>query len=203
MYAVSQSYIEAMHRPIQRPKLTGTIGETAFEKSDILSGSFTLSGQCSDTSNVQIGQVYITELKMTLVNKQKFDRYTLKGAQLIPSFGLRVASGFYEYVPLGVFTINQASWGASGVEITAYDNMAKFDRSFSTSTLFGTPYELTRLACESCNVELGMRKDEFSSFTNGTEKITLYAEHDPIIAQRLDAYQGHMKVFQQRYSSGV
>ena len=87
------------------------IGETAFEESDILSGSFTLSGQCSDTSNVQIGQVYITELKMTLVNKQKFDRYTLKGAQLIPSFGLRVASGFYEYVPLGVFTINQASWG--------------------------------------------------------------------------------------------
>lgn len=111
MYAVSQSYIEAMHRPVQRHKLTGTIGETAFEESDILSGSFTLSGQCSDTSNVQIGQVYITELKMTLVNKQKFDRYTLKGAQLIPSFGLRVASGFYEYVPLGVFTINQASWG--------------------------------------------------------------------------------------------
>ena len=102
----------------------------------------------------------------------------MKGAQLIPSFGLRVSSGFYEYVPLGVFTINQASWGASGVEITAYDNMAKFDRSFSTSTLFGTPYELTRLACESCNVELGMRKDEFSSFTNGAEKITLYADND-------------------------
>ena len=81
--------------------------------------------------------------------------------------------------------------------------MAKFDRSFSTSTLFGTPYELTRLACESCNVVLGMRKDEFSSFTNGTEKITLHAEHDPIIAQRLDAYQGHMKVFQQRSSSGA
>ena len=203
MYAVSQDYIDAMHRPVQRHKLTGTIGETTFEEWDILSGSFTLSGQCSDTSNVQIGQVYITELKMTLVNKQKFDRYTLKGAQLIPSFGLRVASGFYEYVPLGVFTINQASWGASGVEITAYDNMAKFDRSFSTSTLFGTPYELTRLACESCNVVLGMRKDEFSSFTNGTEKITLHAEHDPIIAQRLDAYQGHMKVFQQRSSSGA
>ena len=109
MYAVSQDYIEAMHRPVQRHKLTGIISETAFEESDILSGSFTLSGQCSDISNVQIGQVYITELKMTLVNKQKFDRYTLKGAQLIPSFGLRVSSCFYEYVPLGVFTINQAS----------------------------------------------------------------------------------------------
>lgn len=31
----------------------------------------------------------------------------------------------------------------------------------------------------------------------------IHAEHDPIIAQRLDAYQGYMKVFQQRYSSGA
>ena len=171
MYAVSQSYIEAMHRPVQRHKLAGTIGEIAFDESDILSGSFTLSGQCSDTSNVQIGQVYVTELKMTLVNKQKFDRYTLKGAEVRPQFGLGISADVYEYIPLGVFTIHQASWGASGVEITAYDNMAKFDRTFSTSTLFGTTYELTKLACESCGVELALLKEDFSSFVNGEEKI--------------------------------
>ena len=178
MYAVSEEYIRAMHRPVQRHKLVGTIGDTSFEESDILSGSFTLAGQCSDTSNVQIGQVYITELKMTLISRQKFDRYTLKGAELIPSFGLRLTSGIYEYVPLGVFTINQASWGASGVEITAYDNMAMFDRAFSTASLTGTPYELAKLACDSCKVELGLISTDFEAFTNGNERLSLYADNN-------------------------
>ena len=178
MYAVSQEYIEAMHRPVQRHKLTGTIGETTFDESDILSGSFSLNGQCSDTSNVQIGQVYITELKMTLVNKPKFERYSLKGAEIRPEFGLGIAPALYEYVPLGVFTITQASWGAGGIEITAYDYMAKFDRSFSASTLNGTAYDLTMLACDSCGVALAMRKEEFDAFANGTEKLSLYPDND-------------------------
>lgn len=74
MYAVSQEYMEAMHRPVQRHKLTGTIGEVPFTESDILAGSFIINGQCSDTSNVQIGQVYVTELKMTVINKELLSR---------------------------------------------------------------------------------------------------------------------------------
>ena len=178
MYAVSQSYIEAMHRPVQRHKLRGTIGDVPFTESDILSGSFIISGQCSDTSNVQIGQVYITELKMTVINKELLSRYTLKDSVITPYYGLRLASSEFEYIPLGVFTINQASWGVSGVEITAYDNMAKFDRTFTTGALAGTPYELAKLACDNCGVQFGMRRNDFGSFANGEEILTLYMDND-------------------------
>ena len=178
MYKVSQKYMEAMKRPVQRHRIKGTVGDVPFTEANILSGSFSITGQCSDTSNVQIGQVYISELKITLMKSLGLERYSLKGAKLCPYFGLLLDTGVYEYIPLGVFTISTASWGASGVEITAYDNMSILDRSFTASSLIGTPYQLCSLACESCGLEFAMTSSDFSSFQNGTTKLQLYADND-------------------------
>ena len=178
MYPVSQKYVEAMKRPVQRHRIKGTVGGVAFTEAHILSGSFTITGQCSDTSNVQIGQVYTNELKITLMKSLQLSRYSIMGAEIIPYFGLRLDTGDYEYIPLGVFTVSSASWAASGVEITAYDNMSKLDRSFSSSSLTGTPYELLTLACTSCGLELAIRARDFNSFANGRRTITLYADND-------------------------
>lgn len=178
MYKVSQKYLEAMKRPVQRHRIKGTVGEIPFTEKDILSGSFSITGQCSDTTNVQIGQVYITELKITLLKSLGLSRYSLKDTVISPFFGLGIDADTYEYIPLGVFTISAASWSASGVEITAYDNMSLLDRTFTGSKLIGTPYELCSLACESCGLELGMVSSDFSAFQNGTAKLQLYADND-------------------------
>ena len=178
MYAVSQAFLDAMQRPVQRHRIKGTVGSVPFTEANILSGSFSITGQCSDTSNVQIGQVYTSELKITLLKTLNLSRYTLMDSEIVPYFGLRLETGNYEYIPLGVFTVSKASWGATGVEITAYDNMAKLDRSFTTETLIGTPYELMTLACESCGLELGMKKRDFAAFANGQRELSLYADND-------------------------
>ena len=178
MYSVSQKYVEAMKRPVQRHRIKGTVNGVAFTEDNILSGSFTITCQCSDTSNVQIGQVYTSELKITLLKGLPISRYTLMGSEIIPHFGLRLDTGAYEYIPLGVFTVSSASWAASGVEITAYDNMSKLDRSFSSSSLTGTPYELLTLACTSCGLELAMRSRDFNSLANGRRILTLFADND-------------------------
>ena len=178
MYKVSQKYLDAMKRPVQRHRIKGTVGDVPFTEANILSGSFSITGQCSDTSNVQIGQVYISELKITLMKSLNLSRYSLMDAVVSPFFGLGVTGGEYEYIPLGVFTVSSASWAASGVEITAYDNMSLLDRSFSGSKLIGTPYELCTLACQSCGLELGMTSSDFASFANGQAKLQLYADND-------------------------
>ena len=178
MYPVSEDYISAMRRPVQRHRLTGTVGEVTFADEDILSGSFSITGQCSENGNVQIGQVYIGELKMTFLSKDKLSRYSLKGTEITPYFGLRIESGSYEFIPLGVFTVQEASWGVSGVAITAYDHLAKLDRSFSGSKLHGTPFTLLTLACTNCGVELGMLRDEFEDFSNGTAVLQIYEDND-------------------------
>ena len=178
MYSVSEKYREAMKRPVQRHRIKGTVGRASFTESDILSGSFSITGQCSDASMVQIGQVYTSELKITLLRRASLARYTLMNAEIAPHFGLRLEDGEYEYIPLGVFTISKANWGASGVDITAYDNMSRFDRDFSAESLSGTPYELLTLACTSCGLELGMMPSEFERFANGRRTLTLYSEND-------------------------
>lgn len=178
MYAVSHKFREAMMRPVQRHRIRGTVNGVAFTESHILAGSFSITGQCSDASNVQIGQVYTSELKATLLKNLNLSRYTLMNSEIAPYFGLRLDTGAYEYIPLGVFNISKASWGAVGVEITAYDNMSKLDRSFSTSVLVGTPFELLTLACNSCGLELGNRVRDFESFANGTRRLQLYADND-------------------------
>lgn len=170
--------MDAMKRPVQRHRVRGTVNGVGFTEENILSGSFTITGQCSDTTNVQIGQVYTSELKVTLLKGLPISRYTLMGSEVIPYFGLGLGNGGYEYIPLGVFTVSSASWSSSGVEITAYDNMSKLDRSFSSSSLSGTPYELLKLACTSCGLELDMREWDFRSLANGNRTLSLYADND-------------------------
>ena len=177
MYAITDSYRDAMKRPVQRHRIKGTIGSVPFTEDHILAGSFTISGQCSDNSMVQIGQVYTAELKITLLNSLRLNRYTIKGAEVAPNFGLYTDMGEYEYIPLGLFTVSKASWGASGVEVTAYDNMSKLDRSFTSKNLTGTPYTLLKLACSNCGLELNMKEADFKDFVNGRRTLSLYAEN--------------------------
>ena len=178
MYAVSQAYREAMKKPVQRHSIKGTVNGVPFTEENILTGSFSITSQCSDASNVQIGQVYTSELKITLVKGLTLSRYTLMNSEIILHFGLRLSSGRYEYIPLGVFMVSKASWGAGSVDITAYDNMSKLDRSFTSTGLSGTPYEILSLACASCGLELAMAPRDFSAFANGTKQLRLYDSND-------------------------
>ena len=123
MYVVSEQYKAAMKQPVQSFRMKGTIGAVPFWDENILSGSFSITNQCSDETNVGIGQVYIGQLKATF-NGLHLEKRTLLGKPITPVCGLKLADGSYEDVPLGVFYIAEANWTLSGVEITAYDGMS-------------------------------------------------------------------------------
>ena len=65
MYNVSDNFRTQMKAQSQFRRLFGTIGGINFDKKNVLQGTFTITNQCSDSSNIQIGQVYIGELKAT------------------------------------------------------------------------------------------------------------------------------------------
>ena len=177
MYGVSDAYKTAMHQAVQRFRLIGTVGSTEFTDENILSGSFSITNQCSGNNEIQIGQVYVGELNATFLNLS-LTRYSLKGMQITPSFGLRLADGTYEDVPLGVFNISEASWTMSGLVVKAYDNMSLLDKNCNTSQSNGTAYEMALLATEACGLRLGTTEAEFKTFANGTETLSLYTESD-------------------------
>lgn len=176
MYQVSEEYLKQTKRKVQTFRLTGTVNKVEFTNHDILSGSFTITNQCSEQNDVKIGSVYIGELKCTFKPDLQVPDWTK--AQIIVSEGLLIDGTTWEDVPLGVYTVSEANDTEYGVDITAYDNMARFNRSCTVDITIGTPHELLTLACTTCEVELGMTQADVDALPNGTESLSLYTEND-------------------------
>ena len=181
MYNVSQDYIDALEHAVQDYKLNITINGVSYDDSIIVGGSFVITNQCSEGDTVQIGSVYTAELKAVVANGT-IERNTWEGVIISASEGMRVGEDengpIYEYVPLGVFTVSEANHTEDGVQIVAYDNMLKFDKSFNLSTTLGTAWSILSLLCQDCGVECGMTQAEVTALPNGTQSIALYSQND-------------------------
>ena len=176
MYDVSDNFRTQMKAQSQFRRLFGTIGGVNFDKKNVLQGTFTITNQCSDSSNIQIGQVYIGELKATFRGVE-IARNAWRGKEIIPYQGLKVGESF-EDVLLGHYFVDDAKWSKAGITITAYDAMSKFDKKLNLSSSEGTPYDFISLCCYKCKVELGMTETELLNFPNGRETFTVYPEND-------------------------
>ena len=177
MYKVSEKYKEAMKRPVQRHAMKGTIGTHPFTDKNILEGSFSITNQCCGNDNVEIGQVYIGELNATFLSIP-LERYQWKGQEIVPYFGLYLSDGTYEYVPLGVYTVDTAEWTASGVVVKAYDHMALLDKNCNKVITEVTPYECAMRIEKETGVVFGNTREEFESFANGTLMISETTTND-------------------------
>lgn len=179
MYSVSQAYLNQIKKPYALKRtLRGTIGNVSFTEDDILSGSFSVSNQCSDSNEVKIGSVNVGELEVTF-RSDLLSRNQWKGAVITVSDGLFIDTlQQYEYVPLGIYTIDDAKIDKTGIRIHAYDNMLKFDKTFGISTTIGSPFNILSLLCRDCGVKNGMTQAQVEALPNGTQAISLYSEND-------------------------
>jgi hypothetical protein len=110
MYNVSNEYLEAISAPVHKYKLRGSIGNYSITDEDILDGSLKISKQCSEGDEVKIGSVYIGSLNMTVISNINIDRYDWKGKVITLEEGLELADGSYEWIPLGVYTIEECNY---------------------------------------------------------------------------------------------
>ena len=177
MYSVSQAYQLAETKAVKQFKARGTVCGQNYTADDILKGSLTISQQATSPTEITLGSVYIGQLNATFVG-MNIARNSWVGGTITLQVGLKLASGLYEYVPVGIYTIAEAKHSRSGVEITAYDNMSKFDALLSFSTTYGTPYELLTAICHSCSVDLGMTEEEIEALPNGTRTLGIYPDND-------------------------
>ena len=159
MYSVSDAYKTKLHSSVHTTTLSGTIGSTSFTDADVL--DLTITNQCSDTNEVSLGSVYTGELKMTLRYNFPISRTSWKNSTVTLSEGLKINSSITELVPLGVFIISECTFSLTGIDITAYDAMIKFDKAYS-GIINGTPYSILSKACNKCGVVLKNTEYDFS-----------------------------------------
>ena len=178
MYSVSNDYITAESKAVKQFKLRGKCCGKDFTDADILNGSFTVTNQCSSPSELTIGAVYIGQLTATFFDTLNIQRTEWVGGTITVQAGLKLASGFYEFVPIGTYTIAEAKHARSGIEVVAYDNMSKLDRELDFDATYGTVYELLSAFCLACGVELGMTRAEVEALPNGTRTLGIYPDND-------------------------
>ena len=182
MYAVSEAFKEAMKSPVQQFNLGGSIlangNRIYFTQTNVQKGTFKISNQCSGDSNVEIGTVYTGELTATFLDTN-IQRYVWEGAVITPYFELKTANG-YERVPLGIFNVTEANWTTFGIEVTAYDNMSKFDRTLNlSSNQYALDiYGYLSLASIACGVGMAQTEAQINALPNGNLVLTLYPEND-------------------------
>lgn len=176
MYNVSNEFSSIMKKSAQQRRLYGTIGGTEFTQKNVLQGTFIITNQCSDNSNIQIGQVYTGELKATF-RGLNIPRNNWKGKEIISYQGLKLENDF-EDVLLGHFFIDDAKWTKAGVTITAYDIMSKFDKAASLTSASGKVYDFIIMCCDACGVTFGMTEDDLLNFANGNAILGIFEEND-------------------------
>lgn len=175
MYNVSEAFITALHKEARFERVRGTIGNVSFTDADVVSMSY--SNRCSDTADLSLGSSYIGQLEATFVSSQ-VPRGSWRGVQITVEWGLVLADSSIEYIPIGVFTVTEATWSGFGVTIKASDNIAKLDKLCSNAQTSGQIYDILTLACQECGLTLGLTEEEVEDLPNGTEIFGVYPNND-------------------------
>lgn len=182
MYDVSQEYINALADPVKDYKLKIYIDDVEYDESIIVANSLSITNQCSEADIVQIGSVYCAEMKCIIAHGV-IPRNTWKGSVIRIYEGMDIGldendEPIYEYVPLGILTVNQADHTDDGVQIVADDDMLLFDKNFNLSTTIGNAYSILSMICQDCGVTLGMTEQQIEAMSNGSMPLALYSEND-------------------------
>lgn len=126
---------------------------------DIWGGSLSIDDSVgSDNSFTALGACVVNSLKFTINNiYDDFSDYDFMDAVAVVQIGLDdVNDGDPEYVDKGVFTVVDPTYNGSTISIVAHDNMSKFDKPYSASSLV-YPADLdtiVRNLCYVCGVDL-------------------------------------------------
>ena len=181
MYPVSEAFLQAVQGNTRKYYWTGKITtaggvEYPFDQEDIVKGSGYITAQCCGNSEIELGAVYAAEMGISLF--LDIDRYTLEDAEVELSYHLRLASGTYETVPMGIFEVSEANRSVHVLELKAYDRMLRFDRAFNGFETIGTAYGMMELCSTACGVELAQTQTEIEALPNGSELLSIYPEND-------------------------
>ena len=177
MYPTTNDYQTAIVKNARAHRLTGTVAGHTFTGSNVIEGSFVVRNQICPATAIELGGVYIGELDLTFTGAfaTSLDiRGSWRGVQIRASVGVEIDADTYEDVPVGVYTVESATWVDKGLQIVAYDNMGKFDTALPMTQTSGKLYDFLLYTCEQCDVVLGMTKAEVEALPNGTEILGVY-----------------------------
>lgn len=169
MYPVSAAYKTAIQQNVRDVRITGTItlkdnSVINITDDDIVQGSLYVTEQCVAGEDIEVGNVYASEMGLSLSTPLE-NPYSLDGARILLHFGIDVGGGGWETVPLGYFYVTEIQRKARNVNLTALDGMLLFDIPVGDPGS-SSPRNLVVYACAQAGVTLGTSVFEIDTFAN-------------------------------------
>lgn len=133
-------------------------GMLTITQDDMIQDSFAINRSSVSGQTIEIGNADASELVFLLDNDdRRFDDVVFEGAELTVTLSVGAASWV-----AGIFTVDQPPQGIDTISVAALDNMARFDRPYSTLlTDRASLLAILQDSCAACGVVLGT-----TSFTN-------------------------------------
>ena len=180
MYPTSAAYKTAIQQNIRDVCISGTItlkDATVINISDedIVQGSLYFTEQCVSGEDIEIGNVYASEMGLSLSSPPE-NPYNLDGARVVLNFGIDVGNGVYEYVPLGYFYVTEIERKNTVVALKALDGMILLDVDIAGVQTSGTPFEIVEACCARAGVTLATSLETFNTFANAGTTFVLPEE---------------------------
>lgn len=170
MYSASATFNTKIKSNTRSLNWSGTITANGnaytLSDDDLIKGSITRS---ISSQSLSIGTAYAATLSLEFI-LAGVSRYELYGGEITLSVSV---AGALDVIPLGIFTISEATQTSDRINIKAYDNMLLFDGvGFvpASHVDIQTPYNWLVEACTACGVTLGSTSAEISVLPNGGRK---------------------------------
>ena len=170
MFPVSEAYKNAISQNERNVRIAGTItlkdnSVIQIDDEDILQGSLYFTEQCVSGEDIEIGNVYASEMGLTLTSPPE-NPYSLDGARIILDFGIETSEGVWEYVPLGYFYVTEIERKHTAVNLKALDGLILFDTDLTGVLTTGLPRAIIDSCCTKAGVVLATDTNTFNTFAN-------------------------------------
>lgn len=122
----------------------------------------------SGSGRFDVGAAIIGKLTFTLNNiYDDFSQYDFNNAKVTLFIGLELDDGTVERFQKGVYYVDDPQYNGATITLECLDNMSKFDRPYSESTLVypATSSQILRDACTKCGVTMQTYTFDNSDYT--------------------------------------
>lgn len=150
---------------------------------DLSGGTVKVSKKSVSGNCFSIGECYINEMSMTVIDKENRFKEPLDGGRLTLYFGVKNATiGLNEEIKVGTYVIptDTTVRKIASTQIYGDSLLSTLDLPTNNVVTNGTPYDLISWCSDMTGVELAQTKEEFNSLSENT-KFTFSIEENSAI----------------------
>lgn len=161
MLGVSNSYKLAVKRPSRTFKSSIRINGNIYSDTEII--KFDYEEHLYQQDVFTIGTAIMASIEVELLYSQKVVDDFQNGAEFKVEVGLETNTNIFEFVPLGVFVVEDIERSNLSFKIVAYDRMCRTEQMYYTSLEY--PATLSDIVCEiTDNLGLTLATKEFINY---------------------------------------